>query len=109
MFRAYWRIDEIEDRDYTHVMVNHEECFVDEDGNHTNHIEATWGVLKRAIPPRVRSKDILQPYLFEQMWRDQHRGCTWDAFLHALKFIKYEGTYPMRDHGYVPSYLDYTE
>ena len=98
MFRSYWRIEDIEGYNYSHVMVNHELEFVDDDGNHTNNIEATWGALKRKISPRVRSKTVLQPYLFEQMWRDLHRGATWDAILYALRVIRYERGGPIPNH-----------
>ena len=52
-FRAYCRIEDITERDFTHTSVNHEVEYVNEDGEHTNNIEALWSTLKRAIPPPV--------------------------------------------------------
>lgn len=93
-FRAYCRIEDITERDFTHTSVNHEVEYVNEDGEHTNNIEALWSTLKRAIPPRVRSKKLVQPYIFEQMWRDTFKGSGWDAILFALRVVKYEKSFP---------------
>ena len=88
-FSSYKRVDQIPDSDYVHIEVNHSKEFVDKDGNHTNNIEATWRVFRAGVPVRCRNKKILQPYLFEIMWRMTHLGCIWDAILFALKEVKY--------------------
>ena len=69
--------------------MNHSEEFVTEAGYHTNKIEATWRVLKAQVPTRCRNKKVIQPYLFECMWRAKHDGCLWDAMLFALSNVKY--------------------
>jgi hypothetical protein len=88
-FMAYYHVVDIPDRHYDHVAVNHKCWFVDREGNHTNIIEATWGALKRKITPNVRNKRLLQDHLFEQMWRAQNIGCTWEALLDAIKAVHY--------------------
>ena len=88
-FTAYYSVVDLPDRDYDHVAVNHERWFVDEEGNHTNNIEATWGSLKRKIPPNVRNMRLLQDHLFEQMWRSQNLACTWESLLLAIKTVQY--------------------
>ena len=69
---------------YVHDMVNHEEEIVNKYGHHTNNIEATWSVLKKAMPARYRNKRLLQGFLYELMWCSKHKGCLWDALLMAL-------------------------
>ena len=75
-------------------MVNHEEEFVNEDGKHTNNMEATWGAIKRKINSRVYTKDLVQSYIFEQMWRMKYKGAAWDGILYALKVVKYNKKIP---------------
>ena len=63
----------------------------------TNLIENKWGVLKRKIPRNCRRKERLRPYLFEQVWRNIHKDNLWDAFLGALKNVKYPEEVPPDD------------
>ena len=56
---------------------------------YTNNIEATWRVLKDAIPKRNRNKNDLPKYLFEQIWRRQNKQCLWNAYIKCLQ-NKYE-------------------
>ena len=93
-FRSYFTVGNIEDANYTHAVVNHAVEFVTDEGYHTNIIEATWGALKRYIPANVRNSKLLQAHLFEQIWRSNNLGATWDALLHAILRIKYNETYP---------------
>jgi hypothetical protein len=39
-------------RDYVHHAVNHSKEFVDEDGHHTNNMEASWRTIKMKVPSR---------------------------------------------------------
>src|ERR1041384_3601264 len=57
---------------------------------HINGIEATWHVLKDAIPPRSRDKKNLQPHLNEFIWRCQNKQTNiWDALLECLRDTNY--------------------
>ena len=56
---------------------------------YTNNIEATWRVLKDAIPKRNRNKDDLPKYLLEQIWRRQNKQRLWNAYIECLQ-NKYE-------------------
>jgi hypothetical protein len=51
-------------REYTHHAVNHSKEFVDEDGNHTNNMEASWRTIR----------------IFQQVFFCQLR-CNLDHFL----------------------------
>ena len=93
-FRSYFTVGNIEEANYTHAVVNHAVEFVTDEGHHTNIIEATWGALKRYIPANVRNTKLLQAHLFEQIWRSNNLGATWDALLRAILRIKYNKTYP---------------
>jgi hypothetical protein len=76
-------------RDYEHISVNHSKEFVDEEGNHTNNMEATWRTVKMKVPSRKRNHNILQEHLFEVMWRNQNVGDIWQSLLIALKEVGY--------------------
>ena len=75
---------------FEHKQVNHAKEFVTECGHHANNIEATWAVLKKAMPVRYRNKKYLQAYLHELMWRSKHKGCQWEALLSAMGNVQYE-------------------
>ena len=74
------------DGKYTHDTVNHQEGFVDRaTGVHTNTIEGTWAALKMKISRRSRSKMTIGDNLSVFIWRRQHEGDLWFAFLDTLK------------------------
>ena len=74
-----------------HKTVNHSKCFRDPaTGVHTNVIEGTNYALKRAIPPRNRTKEHLQEHLFEFIWRRKWESNLWEGFLKALSEIEYD-------------------
>ena len=75
---------------YTHRVVNHSEEWVTAAGDHTNTIEATWHVLKAAVPVRKRNKKHLQLHLYEKMWREHNLGGSWDSLMHALRIGVYD-------------------
>mgnify|MGYP000603533064 CR=1 FL=1 len=74
---------------YTHHSVNHSKEFVDDDGNHTNNMEASWRTIKMKVPTRKRNHNVLQEHLFEVMWRNQNVGEIWFSLLTALREIGY--------------------
>ena len=74
---------------YTHHSVNHSKEFVDDDGNHTNNMEASWRTIKMKVPTRKRNHNVLQEHLFEVMWRNQNVGEIWFSLLTALREIEY--------------------
>ena len=82
MWKAY---DCLKDEGYTHLTVNHGLNFVDPDtGAHTRRIENTWWGVKRSMPRTGTSKDLLESYLQEWLWR-QHYGD--DPFGNIIKHI----------------------
>jgi UDP-N-acetylmuramate-alanine ligase len=76
-------------REYVHHAVNHSKEFVDDDGHHTNNMEASWRTIKMKVPSRKRNHNILQEHLFEVMWRNQNVGEVWQSLLNALQEIMY--------------------
>ena len=73
-----------------HRTVNHSAGFKDaETGVHTNHVEGTNYALKRAVPPRNRTKEQLQPFLHEFIWRRKNAGHLWKALIRSLSDIEY--------------------
>jgi hypothetical protein len=72
-----------------HSTVNHSKEFVAADGAHTNSIEATWCGLKVLIPKSNRTRDV-DDYLWEYVWRKQHRETIWKSFIDALREVLYE-------------------
>jgi len=96
MFKSY---DQIYSRlGIRHHQINHSQGMIMIDYNetsnelkiyHTNNIEATWRVLKDAIPKRNRNKDDLPKYLLEQIWRRQNKQRLWNAYIECLQ-NKYE-------------------
>ena len=87
-WKAYKQIEAIEDRNYTHAVVNHSIEFVNDTGDHTNSMEATWRVLKSGIPQKQTPR-IIQDHLFERMWRSQNIGNTWEALMELLAQVEY--------------------
>jgi hypothetical protein len=76
-------------RDYTHHAVNHSKEFVDEEGNHTNNMEASWRTIKMKVPTSKRNHHILQGHLFQNMWRNQNIGAIWGSLFQALRDVRY--------------------
>ena len=66
-------------------MVNHSIEYVNEEnGACTNGIEGTWHGIKRNIPVRNYKKDNLNGHLLYFIWKREHYGNLWEAFLHAM-------------------------
>lgn len=73
-----------------HQTVNHSQHFKDPQTEvHTNVIEGTNYALKRAVPPRNRTREHLQSHLHEFVWRRKHEDSLCDAFIKALKDVVY--------------------
>lgn len=88
-WRGYVGIDS--ELDVVHKCVNHSIGFVDAaTGVHTNTIEAKWASLKRRITLRGRVKEMLDGYLFEQVWRNKHKDALFTAFISALKEVHFD-------------------
>jgi hypothetical protein len=87
-WRAYNGIEGM-GRNYVHHAVNHSKEFVDDEGRHTNNMEASWRTIKMKVPTRKRNNHVLQEHLFEVMWRNQNVGAIWESLLTALKEIRY--------------------
>jgi UDP-N-acetylmuramate-alanine ligase len=77
-------------RGYVHHAVNHSKEFVDEDGHHTNNMEASWRTIKMKVPQQKRNQHVLQEHLFQAMWRNQNDGDIWGALMRALSEVAYE-------------------
>ena len=76
LWRAY---DCQNDEGFQHLTVNHSLNFVDPDtGAHTQNIEDTWWVARRSLPQTGRSRDMIENYLLEFLWRRHYR--THDSF-----------------------------
>lgn len=60
---------------FTHQTVNHSINFVNSTtGVHTNTIEGTWSGVKRNLPIRCRTKELINPYLVRYMIRKNESG-----------------------------------
>lgn len=92
LYSDCWKgyVDVEEALDIPHFTVNHSKGFKNqENGVHTNSIEAKWGLLKRRITLRGRVKDNLPGYLMEQIWRNKHKEAIWRGFIEALAEMHY--------------------
>ena len=70
LWRSY---DCLKDEGYEHLTVNHSLNFVDPDtGAHTQGIENTWWGVKRSYPRTGTSKELLERYLQEFLWRKRY-------------------------------------
>lgn len=70
---------------YNHQKVNHSENFVDrETGIHTNTIEGTWSGVKRNVPIRCRTKELINPYLVRYMIRKNESGIPFTNLIKKL-------------------------
>lgn len=74
-----------------HLTVNHKKNYKDPvTGCHTNTIEGHWRVSKSAIPKRIYADaELLQGYLFKQVWTTMFRNNIWVGLLQTLKEIRY--------------------
>jgi len=76
---------------YGHQTVNHSKTFKDPvTGAETNTIEGNWAAIKYGIPKRNRTEKLVEPYLWEFMWRRKNNAALWDAFIYALSDVNYE-------------------
>jgi len=81
-----YQTDGLLDAGMLHGTVNHSEHFKDPvTGVCTNSIEGTWAAMKWVIPKRKRTLDMIEPYLFEYMWRANHSEDLWARFLLAIR------------------------
>ena len=66
--------------------MNHSLYFVDpETGVHTNTIEGNWTGVKMMTPPRNRTKDKIETYLLEFIWRRQNINNPWEKMFESIK------------------------
>lgn len=68
---AYERIEQIPNRNYTHLSVNHSENFINpNNGSHTQNVERMWRSLKfrKVMQCGIRSEEA-SGYVFEYVWR----------------------------------------
>ena len=88
---VYYTVDGIEPYYKDHLTVNHEENYKDPiTGCHTNTIEGHWRVSKASIPKRIYADaELLQGYLFRQIWGDIFKGDIWNGLLYTLQGIRY--------------------
>ena len=90
-WKPYDGLENLLGQEYQHGTVNHSEDFVDPStGVHTNGIEGHWNVLKEKLPKQCYSIDRIQAYLFEQMWRNKHKGRIWDAIFECLAQLRFD-------------------
>jgi len=75
--------------DVQHDVVNHSRSFKSDTGVNTNTVEGTNYAIKRAIPPRNRTRDLLPSHLLEFVWRRRHEQDLWSSFIAALKDVSY--------------------
>jgi transposase-like protein len=75
---------------YRHLTVNHSQHFTDPETNvNTNTIEGTWSAIKAKIPIRCRTEELIEPHLWEFIWRRKNHTNLWNALLSALAEIHY--------------------
>ena len=73
-----------------HETVNHSLTFKDPvTGVNTNTVEGTNFALKRAVPPRNRTRKTLPSFLSEFVWRRKCTDTLWESFIGALKETLY--------------------
>lgn len=86
LFTDCWKgYNDLEKIGFVHEKVNHSKWFVDESsGVHTNSIEGTWSGVKRNIPYRARTKDLINPYLVRYMLTVNEDG---NPLINLLKYL----------------------
>eukprot|EP00112_Aurelia_sp_Birch-Aquarium-sp1_P000279 Seg1022.2 transcript_id=Seg1022.2/GoldUCD/mRNA.D3Y31 product="putative transposase-like protein" protein_id=Seg1022.2/GoldUCD/D3Y31 len=66
--------DILSELDFAHLKVNHSKEFVNEDGDHTNKIEAHWRQAKASFPKFGVKKEQYSSYLAKFIWRYRNKG-----------------------------------
>ena len=94
-WKGYLGLDQLKDEHFEHFVVNHsdkESPFVNpETGHCTNTVEGKWHGLKSAIPRQgFRTKEMLNQYLWLEMWKNLNKGREWAELVNALINIKYK-------------------
>lgn len=88
LWRGYNQLNRM--NNYTHYTVNHSRHFIDpQSGVNTNTIEGTWNAVKAKIPIRCRTEKLIEPYLWEFIWRRKNNANLWEGLLHALAEVHY--------------------
>lgn len=88
-WRGYHEISQ--ELQISHLTVNHSVGFINnENGCHTNTIEAKWGTLKRKIHLRGRVQQNLDSFLLERIWRKKFDNNLWIAFIEAIREVHYD-------------------
>ena len=77
------------DPEYTHKTVNHSIGYKADNGTHTNTIEGTWLGLKINVPYRARTKDFVDGYTIEFVWRRQWENRVWEGLMEALRKVRW--------------------
>jgi transposase-like protein len=84
---AYQGLENIEEMQYTHNVVNHSFHFVDpETGIHTQHIESYWARHKRRLKTmKGIRREFLNEYLWEFLWRERFIGNVFEEILEHIR------------------------
>ena len=89
LWRSY---DCLKDEGTEHLTVNHSLNFVDPDtGAHTQGIENTWWGVKRSYPRTGTSKELIESYLQEFMWRKHYGENPFENILKHIAEIYHVG------------------
>ena len=76
---------------YIHEQVNHSETFKNPDNQScTNTIEGNWSGIKKNIPNRMRTRNLVKGKLIEYIWRRKNKYDLWKGFVEALKICHVE-------------------
>jgi len=88
-WKAYAKIEDIDDRFFQHETVNHSKHFVDpESGACTNVIEGAWRAqLKSQISARYYTSGQLEGHLLKRMWMIKNQATLWASIWSLLSNI----------------------
>jgi transposase-like protein len=76
---------------YTHMTVNHSENFVDpETGTCTNTIEGNWSTLKKRVPIRKRTYELITSSLNEFMFERMESVDIWTSIIRCMSEVEFE-------------------